>query len=208
MRTQDIKVGEQYEMRVSGRTAVVTVKRVYRDLHGTWRVEAETHDTRRRVRGTCRRLSPSRGTPAALAEASRLAVATAKREARRDVVPLALPEPTGFYAARPVPGMLSRVGNGPCAALSHRDESPIIDAVGRVHVAEPYLMAVKQVVARLRYLGPWRRYSREVRRGILMVVAERHRRNRETYREVMGHDPLPSESMVARAIVSRVGVWQ
>ena len=208
MRTQDIKVGHQYQMTVSGRTAVVTVTRVYRDMHGTWRVEAETHDTRRTVRGTCRWLSPLRGTPAALAEESRLTVAAVKREARRSVVPLALPEPIGFFEPKPVAGMLSRVGNGPCAALSHRDESPIIDATCRVHVAEPFIMAVKQVVARLRYLGPWRRYSREVRRGILMVVAERHRRNRETFREVMGHDPLPSEAMVARAIVSGVGVWQ
>jgi len=208
MRTQDIKVGHQYQMTVSGRTAVVTVTRVYRDVYGTWRVEAEAHDTRRRVRGTCRRLSPLRGTPAALAEASRLAVATAKREARRDVVPLALPEPVGFFDPKPVPGMVSRVGNGPCAVLSLRDRGPIIDALSRVHVAEPFLMAAKQVVQRLRHLGPWRRYSREVRRGILMVVAEHHRHNLETYREVMGHDPLPSEAMVARAIVSGVGVWQ
>jgi hypothetical protein len=208
MRTQDIKVGQHYQMSVSGRTATVTVTRVYRDIHGTWRVEAETHDTHRKVRGTSRRLSPLRGTAAALAEESRLAVAAAKREAQRDVAPLALPEPTGFYAPRPVPGMVARVGNGACAVLSLRDRGPIIDALSRVHVAEPFLMAAKQVVQRLRHLGPWRRYSREVRRGILMVVAEHHRQNRETYREIMGHDPLPSEAMVARAIVSGVGVWQ
>lgn len=76
--------------------------------------------------------------------------------------------------------------------------------VERRHVAEP-LLTVARAVARSMG-GSARRMPVPLRRGLWQTVARLHAANRAQYREVMGHDPLPSPGMVADAVGAALGL--
>ena len=76
--------------------------------------------------------------------------------------------------------------------------------VARRHVAEP-LLTVARAVARSMG-GSARRMPVPLRRGLWQTVARLHAANRAEYREVMGHNPLPSPGMVADAVGAALGL--
>lgn len=77
--------------------------------------------------------------------------------------------------------------------------------MGRVHVAESLLDACRSIRGALGVCGS-RRLPVPLRRGLWQAVAAIHADNRAVYRAVMGHAPLPSEGMVARAVGAAIGL--
>jgi hypothetical protein len=76
--------------------------------------------------------------------------------------------------------------------------------VARRHAAEP-LLTVARAIARSMG-GSARRMPVPLRRGLWQTVARLHDSNRAVYRDVMGHDPLPSPGMVADAVGAALGL--
>jgi hypothetical protein len=197
MRQNDITIGGTYRVRIGDRLAPVTV------LHrktggGRARFVCETHDTRRQITATAARLRPVPGTMDAEREGARRAAAAAAVRP-----PRAFSGSPGTVTVEPVPvrGMLDRIDPAvPVLRLSQPNAALVHRAVDACHVAESFghvARAVRREVGRFVIV---RTIPRDLRRGILHAAAVRHAENRSTYREVMGHAPLPSERMVAEAV--------
>jgi hypothetical protein len=101
---------------------------------------------------------------------------------------------------RPVAGMVVRVNRGRAVELPAGGNLAILRGiVDRVHVAESLLAVARRVRQRMGRHGT-RRLPVPLRRGLWQAAAEMHGGNRDTYRAVMRHDPLPSPRMVAEAV--------
>jgi hypothetical protein len=101
---------------------------------------------------------------------------------------------------RPVAGMVVRVNRGRPVELPAGANLAILRGiVDRVHVAESLLAVARRVRQRMGRHGT-RKLPVPLRRGLWQAAAEMHSGNRSTYCAVMGHDPLPTERMVAEAV--------
>jgi len=114
-------------------------------------------------------------------------------------------------------GPFSRPAGHPDAGLSYLNRDRVIELpigdnartltriVSRCHVAESLLHVARAVRSAMGARG-LRRLPVPVRRGIWQHCAAHHAANRAQYREVTGHDPLPSHRMVADAVGMAVGL--
>jgi hypothetical protein len=161
-----------------------------------------THDTRREVKATAARLRPLPGTAEAAAQNRRRTAAAAARAPR----PFTGNPGERMIEAAPVPGMLSRVGSSPVAALSAANADYVRRIVDGIHVAESFGHVARVVRRKIGRSVVWNTIPRCLRRGLLHAAAERHAAGRRLYRAAMGHDPLPSERMVADAVGTAVGL--
>jgi hypothetical protein len=201
MKQTDIQIGGQYRVRIGNRLAPVTVLRRL-DGRGRARFACLTGDTGREVRATAARLRPMPGTVEAVAENRRRVAAAAARQPR----PYTGDPGAECVDARPVPEMLGVIGTSPVLRMSEPNRDTIRRIVDRVHVAEPFAAVARAVRRRLGAQITWQTIPRELRRGILYAAAERHAAGRRMYRVAMGHDPLPSERMVADAVGMACGL--
>lgn len=108
-------------------------------------------------------------------------------------------------------GPFSRPACHPAGGLSHLNRERLVELplgdnaraltriVARCHVAEG-LLTVARAVRRAMGTLALRRLPVPVRRGIWQHCAMQHAANRALYREVTGHEPLPTERMVAEAV--------
>ncbi len=202
MRQNEITIGMQAVVRIGCRFAPVTVLRELPSRHNQRRRFAcLTHDTRRELAATAARLRPSPGSPADDAARSRASAAAARR--RRDEEPRPWTMPDGMVAAvetaRPVRGMIDRVGRMPVMRLSETDLSGINRLVDRMHCAETPMEVCRRVRRGLERFQ-WQTIPATLRRAVLLAALRQHAENRGTYREVMGHAPMPSEEMVTAAM--------
>jgi hypothetical protein len=114
----------------------------------------------------------------------------------------------GSHLSQPrrVAGMIERVNRGRAVELPAGANLAILRGiVDRCHVAESLLSVARRVRQRMGRHGT-RRLPVPLRRGLWQAAAEMLGGNRSTYRAVMGHAPLPSESMVAAAVGVAVGL--
>jgi hypothetical protein len=198
MRRSDITIGGTYRCKVGNRLALVTV--IEGPRAGSTRYRCRTHDTDRAVLATAAKLRPLPGTALADAERERLAAAAARRAVANAPRPFTGPVGEATVDAVPVPGILARVGSSPVSALSEANRDTIRRIVDRVHVAEAFPVVARAVRRRIAEMVIFRSIPRCLRRGILYEAAARHGAGRRMYRAAMGHDPLPSERMVAEAV--------
>jgi hypothetical protein len=90
--------------------------------------------------------------------------------------------------------------------LSEANIAGLRRIVDRVHVAEDMRHLARVVRAEVGRCVQWHTIPRDLRRGIFWTAACIHYRNRQTYREVMRHDPLPSPRAVAEAVAVACGL--
>ena len=69
-----------------------------------------------------------------------------------------------------------------------------------VHVAMPWSAACREVFKVIGKGGQLRSFPKPLRRAAWLAVAEEHAANRDQYRQVMGHAPIPSEEMITAAL--------
>ena len=200
----EVKIGGEYRAKIGDRLAPVTVIAKLPG-RGVARYLCRTGDTGREVRATAARLRPLPGTPEAAAERKRAWDARRRREAKT---------PAGTYrstpdhrptlvAPAPVPGMVRRVDTAALVEpLVGLNREMVRRVVAGVHVAQPWSVACRAVFAVIGKGGRLREFPRHLRRGAWLAVAEEHAGNRDQYRQVMGHGPIPSEEMIASALVS------
>jgi hypothetical protein len=100
---------------------------------------------------------------------------------------------------RPLPGTA-------VAALSAANADYVRRIVDGIHVAESFGHVARVVRRKIGRSIIFRSIPRALRRGLLHAAAERHAAGRRLYRAAMGHDPLPSERMVADAVGMAVGI--
>jgi hypothetical protein len=194
MRQDQITLGMQARVKIGSRLAEVRVLRRL-DGRGRARFECMTQDTGRTIKATAARLRP-------MVEAR-----------RQPAAPAAAPEPAAWdgpvgdrwLPAVPVPGLLSR-GTRRVLQLSPANAAGVCRIVDREHVAEGMMRIARVVRASIGRSVRWQTIPRDLRRGVLFAAACRHHTNRETYRAVMGHDPLPSPRAVAEAVGIAVGL--
>jgi len=108
-------------------------------------------------------------------------------------------------------GPLTRPAGHPGAGLTHLNRGRLVELplghnlailrgiVDRCHVAESLLTVARRVRQRMGRHGT-RKLPVPMRRGLWQAAAAGHADNRATYREVMGHAPLPTERMVTEAV--------
>jgi hypothetical protein len=190
MRQDEIHIGGEYRVRVGQRLARVTVLRRL-DGRGRARFLCVTQDTRREIKPTAARLRP-------------LVETRAEKPAPQ---PVAWDGPVGdrWLPAVAVPGLLGR-GNRPVLQLSQANAAAVCRIVDREHVAEGVGRIARVVRAAIGRSVQWHTIPRDLRRGVLFAAACRHHTNRETYRAVMGHEPLPSPRAIAEAVGIAVGL--
>lgn len=205
MRQNEVKIGMTATVKIGSRYAPVTVTRELFSRHNQRRrFECVTHDTRRTITATAARLRHVFGTPGdaaevARAEARQRRLGRLQREA--EARPWTMPE--GLVAtlvtAQPVPGMIGNVGRLPVMQLNETDRAGVDRVVDRLHVAESPMYVCRAMRRGLsRFV--WATIPATLRRAVLLAALERHAANRSTFREIMGHAPLPSERMVAEAV--------
>ena len=205
MRQNDVTIGGEYRVKVSGRLApvVVTGKRERRVSLGRWQTvfEARTLDTGRTITASAARLRPVPGTPAAAAEQAR----HAKRAARAVTVAKALGKPAAYeprlVAPSAVPGMVRRVDPSRLIEpLIGYNREAVERIVAGVHVSMPWSAACRAVYRVIGKGGKLRTFPKSLRRAAWLLVADEHARNRRLYVEAMGHAPIPSEEIVTAAM--------
>ena len=206
MLQSEVTIGGQYIAKVGRRYATVTVlSRRSRPGQRT-RFRCLTEDTRREITATAARLSAMSGTPEYAAAEAREAARRAKLAEdmaaadRRDARAFDGPPGTETVEARPLPGLVETIGSAPVLALSSDNRYAVARAVDSIHVAETLRHVVRVVRAEISRWVVWRTIPRSLRRGIVYAAAFRHYGNRQTYRAVMHHDPLPSPRAVAEAV--------
>jgi hypothetical protein len=195
MKQAEVKIGGEYRVKIGSRLALVTVL-ARLPGRGRQRFLCRTGDTGREVKATAARLRPLVDPPR-----------------RPAAAPQAAPEPPAWdgpignewLPAVPVPGLLGR-GNRKVVRLSSANISGIHRIVDRIHVAEDMRHLARVIRAEVGRCVQWRTIPADMRRGILFSAACRHHHNRETYREVMRHDPLPSPRAVAEAVAVACGL--
>lgn len=202
MKQDQIKIGMVAVVKVGGRLARVTVLRELPTRYDRRRKFAcLTHDTRREITATAARLRPAPGSPEDDASRSRAAAAAARRSRQEE--PRAWTMPEGMAAAlvdaRPVPGMIARVGRMPVMALNETDRAGVDRLVDRLHCAEPAIEVCRRIRRGLARFQ-WQTIPATLRRAVMLAGLERHAANGQLYRATMGHAPLPSERMVADAV--------
>jgi hypothetical protein len=205
MRQNEITIGMECVVKIGSRFAPVTVLRELPTHYSRRRKFAcMTHDTRREITATAARLRHAIGTPGDVAENARAAARQRRigREQRAaEARPWTMPE--GIVAtvedARPIPGMIARVGRLPVMRLNETDRAGVDRLVDRLHCAESP-MAVCRRIRRGLERFQWRTIPATLRRAVLLAGLERHADNVAAFRDVMGHAPLPSERMVAEAV--------
>lgn len=203
MRQTDVTIGGTYRVRIGDRLATVTVLH-RRSGSGRARFVCETHDTRRQITATAARLRPVPGTLDAEREGRRRAAAASAARG-----PRAFSGSPGTVAVEPVPvrGMLDRISPAvPVLRLSRPNAALVHRAVDACHVAESFPHVARAARRAVASCVIWGTIPRALRRGIIHAAAVRHAGNRETYRAVMGHAPLPSERMVTEAVGIACGI--
>jgi hypothetical protein len=212
MLQSEVKIGGQYIAKVGRRYATVTVLHSRSRPGQRTRFVCLTEDTRREITATAARLSAQPGTPEYAASAARDAARRAKlaedmaAAERRDAQPFDGPSGTETVEARPLPGLVETIGSAPVLALSAGRRYMVDRAVDAIHVAETLRHVVRVVRAEVGRRVIWQTIPRALRRGIVYAAAFRHASNRNTYRAVMRHDPLPSPRAVAEAVAMAVGL--
>jgi len=212
MLQSEVKIGGQYIAKVGKRYATVTViSRQSRPGQRT-RFRCLTEDTRREITATAARLSAMSGTPEYAAAEAREAARRAKlaegmaEAQRRDARAFDGPAGTETVEARPLPALVETIGPAPVLALSSDNRYAVARAVDSIHVAESLRHVVRVVKAEISRWVIWQTIPRSLRRGIVYAAAFRHHANRQTYRAVMRHDPLPSPRAVAEAVAVACGL--
>ncbi len=210
MLQSEVKIGGQYRAKVGNRYATVTVTVLHsRSRPGQrTRFVCLTEDTRREITATAARLSAIIGTPEHAAAEAREAARRAKlaEEMAAAARPFDGPTGTETVEARPLPGLVQKIGPAPVLALSSSNRYTVARAVDAIHVAESLRHVVRVVRAEVGRHVIWQTIPRALRRGIVYAAAFRHASNRNTYRAVMRHDPLPSPRAVAEAVAMAVGL--
>lgn len=192
MRQNDVQIGGEYRVRIGDRLAPVTVLRRL-DGRGRSRFLCRTGDTGREIKATAARLRPMTGTAAA-------AVVQARRVESSGPRPFDGATGDRRRPAAPVAGVIVRLRGSSVLALSKPNAALVDRAVDACHVAERFAFVARQVRRRVGACVIWNTIPRALRRGILFHAAERHAANRTMFAAVAGHDPLPSERMVAEAV--------
>jgi hypothetical protein len=110
----------------------------------------------------------------------------------------------GGPAIRPVgvPGhrMIGHVNRDRLVEMPVGDNlAALRNRLGSIHVSTSLLEAARGIRRRLGRFGT-RRLPVRMRRGLWLAVAQIHANNRAVYREVMGHEALPSPRAVAEAV--------
>lgn len=80
------------------------------------------------------------------------------------------------------------------------NSSGIVRFCDRLHVSVPLRQACREFVRSVNRRS-LRDFTPEFRRGALHCVMAHHSFNRDQYRQVMGHAPVPTEEMVAAAML-------
>lgn len=200
MLRSEITAGMLARARVGSRIADVRVDSGAPDRTG--RFACTTLDTGRAIRCTAARLRPMPGSPEDAAARARAAARAIPRPPR----PFSGSIGTQTVPPAPVAGVLENVGPAPIAMLSQANTHFVAGIVGAIHVAEGFPIVARAVRSRVGSTVIWRTIPRTLRRGILHAAAAIHADNRAEYHAVMGHAPLPSEGMIARAIGAAIGL--
>lgn len=224
MQTKSIEIGGVYLCRVGSRVTKVTVTGLATTHWGRQQFSCRTHDTDRTIRATATKLRPIPGSDLWRAEETRLAQRKPRRKAvwtssvpattdapvagtDRQVVCGAVPLVTG--TGKPVPGLVNRVTR-PVAistgAPPNFRTGMVLEVVGRCHVYDRFSRVARKVRRALSEKYQYHTIPVAVRRALLLMAAQRHHRNIQMYRDVMGHDPLLSELHVADAILRGVAL--
>ena len=205
MRQNEITIGMQATVKIGSRFATVTILQELPARHNQRRRFAcQTHDTRRHVTATAARLRHVFGTPGDAAENARAAARQRRigREQRAaEARPWTMPEGNvvSLATARPVPGLIARVGRLPVMALTEADVAGVDRVVDRLHVLETASTVCRAMRGGLERFQ-WQTIPATLRRAVLLSALERHRDNRRQYQRVMGRAPLPSEELVSAAM--------
>jgi hypothetical protein len=202
MQTKSIEIGGVYLCRVGSRVTKVTVTGLATTHWGRQQFTCRTHDTDRDIRASATKLRPIPGSDLWRAEETRLA----QRKPRRKAVWTSL-APTEIGKGDPVPDQVNRVTR----PVAIRTGAPpnfrtgmVLEMVDRCHVYDGFGRVARKVRRALSDKYEYHTIPVAVRRALLLMAAQRHHRNIQQYREVMGHDPLPSERHIADAILRRV----
>lgn len=198
MRQEQITIGMTARVKIGSRLAEVRVLRRL-DGRGRARYECMTQDTGRVIKATAARLRPmveAAPRPPRLRELS-------LRSYREYDDPAGIRTGVMVERPQPIPGIVSRVGNGDIVAVSAFDgfHRIVRTAVDRLHVSEPWRVVAWAVRHRIRECYRYLSVPRSLRRGMLYEAAKRHAYNRQTYRAIMGTAPFPTEEMIGRAIM-------
>ena len=205
MRQNEITIGMQATVKIGSRFATVTIlQELPARPNQRRRFACQTHDTRRHITATAARLRHVSGTPGDAAENAR--AAARQRRIGRDqraaeARPWTMPEGNvvSLATARPVPGLIARVGRLPVMALTEADVAGVDRVVDRLHVLDTVSTVCRAMRGGLERFV-WSTIPATLRRAVLLAALERHQQNRRDYRDVMGHAPLPSEELVSAAM--------
>lgn len=110
-----------------------------------------------------------------------------------------------FSTPTTVPGIVENVGRRNIERPIGANAEMLSRIVGRCHVADS-ILTVARAVRRSLPAGRLRTFPVPFRRGLWQTAAEMHGANRSMYRDVMGHDPLPSPAAVANAVGMALGL--
>lgn len=201
MKLADVTIGGEYRVRIGSRLAPVRV--IAQREQRRWGTSP-----RRRV-FECRTLDTGRTIIASPARLRAVAPASRPTPVQKPAgEPVAWDGPTGdsWLPLVAVPGLLPRCGSGRVLRLSHANHAMVCRVVDREHVAEGMMRVARVVRAAIGRHVQWQTIPRDLRRGVLFAAACRHWKNRETYRAVMGHAPLPSPRAIAEAVGIAVGL--
>lgn len=205
MRLNEITIGMQATVKIGSRFATVTIlQELPARPNQRRRFACQTHDTRRHITATAARLRHVFGTPGDAAENARAAARQRRigREQRAsEARPWTMPEGNvvSLATARPVPGLIARVGRLPVMALTEADVAGVDRVVDRLHVLDTVPTVCRAMRGGLERFV-WSTIPATLRRAVLLSALERHRDNRRQYQRVMGHAPLPSEELVSAAM--------
>jgi hypothetical protein len=186
MKQNEVKIGMAARVKVGSRLAEVTVLRQLDDggYRSRIRFECRTSDTGRVIKATAARLRPMPG--------GRSMAASAHGDPAV--------ETTGGKIVRP--GAIPGIRLNPLRVIEQmgpRNAGGIVRFTGRVHVSMPLVEVCREFC---RSIGrrSLRQFPAAFRRGAIHCVLAHHTYNRDQYRRVMGHAPIPSEDMAAAAM--------
>jgi hypothetical protein len=187
MKQAEVKIGMVARVKIGSRLAEVTVLRQIDDggYKSRIRFECRTADTGRTIRATAARLRPLPGgrTMAAPAHGGP-AVETMGGEVVR-------------------PGAIPGVKLNPLRVIEQmgpRNAQGIMRFTGSVYVGTPLLWVCRQFVQSIGRRS-LRQFPPAFRRGALHCLLAHHTFNQQQYREVMGSRPVPTQEMVAAALM-------
>jgi hypothetical protein len=184
MKQADVEIGGEYRVKIGSRLATVRVMQLVAGGRGRARFLCVTQDTGREIKATAARLRPFIGS----------------RIMRQSEHGDPAVETTGGPIVRPaaIPG----VKVNPLRVIEKMgaaNAGGIMRFTGRIHVGMPLRAACREFC---REVGrkSLRQFPPAFRRGVLHCLLAHHTYNRDQYRQVMGHGPIPSECVIAAAL--------